>query len=156
MQTVRLAKPTDAAAVSSLVLNLVGDMLVDPEGEDAKRFFAAMAPLELMSYMELPTRFYVVAEVDAELQGMIMIRDNNYVGQFFVNHAYQGRGIGSELWRFALTQAQRLGGTGEFTVNSSLAAVPVYGRFGFTATGGPEAAHGFKFVPMRREAWSAV
>jgi GNAT superfamily N-acetyltransferase len=152
MQTIRFATPTDATAVSALVLGLVGDMLVDPDGEDARRFYAAMSPMELTKYMEMADRFYVVAEIDGRIRGMIMVRNNNYVGQFFVDQAHQGQGMGSALWRFALAQARHLGGTGEFTVNSSLAAVPVYSRLGFVETGAPEVANGFKFIPMRKEA----
>jgi GNAT superfamily N-acetyltransferase len=151
MQTVRLATPSDAIAVSALVLGLVDDMLVDPDGEDAQRFYAAMSPVGLTKYMEMSDRFYVVAEIDGGIQGMIMIRNNNYVGQFFVDQAHQGRGVGSALWRFALAQARHFGGTGEFTVNASLAAVPVYVRLGFVASGAPEVGNGFKFVPMRKE-----
>jgi GNAT superfamily N-acetyltransferase len=150
MQTVRLSTPTDAKAVSALVLSLVDDMLVDPEGEEAQRFYASMSPNEVTKYMEMPTRFYVVAEVDGQVQGMIMVRNDNYIGQFFVSHAHQGKGLGSALWQFALTHARQLGGAGQFTVNSSLAAVPVYKRFGFVALGAPEVASGFKFIPMRR------
>jgi GNAT superfamily N-acetyltransferase len=115
-----------------------------------------MSPKELTKYMEMPSRFYVVAEVDGQIQGMIMVRENNYVGQFFVDQAHQGKGIGSALWRFALAQARHFGGSGEFTVNSSLAAVPVYSRFGFVASGSSEVANGFKFIPMRKEASSAA
>jgi GNAT superfamily N-acetyltransferase len=83
-----------------------------------------MSPTEVAKYMEMPTRFYVVAEVEGRLQGMIMVRDNNYIGQFFVARASQAKGVGSTLWQFALTLARSLGGTGEFKVNSSLRAVP--------------------------------
>jgi len=156
MQSCRLATPTDAVALSALVLGLVSDMLVDPEGEEAQRFYAAMSPTELAKYLEMPTRFYVVAEVDGQVQGMIMVRDNNYIGQFFVAQSHQGKGVGSALWRFAFAQARSHGGTGEFKVNSSLVAVPIYSRFGFTVAGAAEVENGFKFIPMRREAASAA
>ena len=156
MYTVRLATPTDATAVSALVLSLVGDMLVDPEGEEAQRFYASMSPSELAKYMEMPTRFYAVAEVDGQVQGMIMVRNDNYIGQFFVNHAHQGKGMGSALWKFALAHAGQFHGSGQFTGNSSLAAVPVYSRLGFVASGAPEVASGFRFLPMRREASGAA
>ena len=156
MYNVRLATPTDAAAVSALVLALVGDRLVDPEGEEAQHFYASMSPSELTKYMELPTRFYAVAEVDGQVQGVIMVRDDNYIGQFFVNQAHQGKGLGSALWQFALAHAEKLHGSGRFTVNSSLAAVPVYSRFGFVASGAPEVASGFRFIPMRKEATGAA
>ena len=156
MQSCRLANQADAAAISSLVLSLASDMLVEPEGEEAQRFYAAMSPMALTTYLEMPSRLYVVAEVEGQVQGMIMVRENNYIGQFFVALPHQGKGIGSALWHFALAQARSFGGTGEFKVNSSLAAVPVYSRFGFTVTGTAEVENGFKFIPMRRQAESAA
>jgi GNAT superfamily N-acetyltransferase len=156
MQSCRLATPTDAAAISVLVLGLVNDMLVDPEGEEAQRFYAAMSPTELTKYIRMPTRFYVVAEVEGQVQGMIMVRDNSYIGQFFVARPHQGKGAGSALWRSALARARSLGGTGKFTVNSSLVAVPIYSRFGFTVAGAAEVGNGFRFIPMCREAESAA
>jgi GNAT superfamily N-acetyltransferase len=156
MHTVRLAMPNDAAAVSSLVLSLAGDLLANPEGEEALLFYAAMAPVEVAKYLENPTRFYVVAEVEGQVQGMIMVRDNSYIGQFFVARAHQGKGLGSALWRFALGIARQQGGTGEFKVNSTPTAVPIYCRLGFTVTGPLEVANGFKYIPMLREATRAA
>lgn len=152
MSFVRLANPVDAAAVSALVIGLADGSMVDPGGEDARKFRASMAPAEVARYIALPNRFYAVAEIDDEIRGVIMVRDNNYIGQFFVSEAHQSRGIGSALWRFALAHALGRGGTGEFTVNASLVALPLYARFGFTATGAVEEAHGFRFVPMHRRA----
>ena len=47
MQTIRHALPTDAAAIGALVCSLVKDSLLEPEGEDAQRFYAAMSPKEV-------------------------------------------------------------------------------------------------------------
>lgn len=151
MPTVRLASPTDATPISDLVIGLADDSLVDPSGEEARHFRSLMAPSEITRYLGMPTRFYAVAEVDGEVRGMIMVLNDNYVGQFFVSRSQQGRGVGSALWRFAFAHALQRGGTGEFSVKSSLAAVPVYTRFGFTATGAVEEAHGFRYVPMRKD-----
>lgn len=150
MPTIRLALPTDAAAVSALVLSLADESMVDPAGEEARHFRGLMTPSEMTRYFDMSNRFYAVAEVDGEVHGMLMVLNDNYVGQFFVSEAHQGQGVGSALWRFAFAHALQRGGTGEFTVKSSLVAVPVYTRLGFTATGAVEEAHGFRFVPMRR------
>lgn len=152
MPTIRLATPADATAISALVIGLADDSLVDPQGEEARHFRATMAPSEVTRYLDMQARFYAVAEVDGVVRGMIMVLNDNYIGQFFVSRPHQGQGIGSALWRFALAHALQRGGTGEFTVKSSLVAVPVYARVGFTATGAVEEAHGFRFVPMRRMA----
>jgi GNAT superfamily N-acetyltransferase len=85
--------------------------------------------------MALPNRFYAVAEVNEEACGKIMLRDANYVGQLFVHAEQQGKGVGASLWQRALTHVMAAGGSGEFTVRSSVAAEPVYRRLGFQSNG---------------------
>ena len=63
--------------------------------------------------------------------------------------AHQGRGIARRLWERVRAEALAAGATGEFTVNSSLAAVAVYRRFGFRETGPCRREAGVAFVPMR-------
>lgn len=152
MHPVRQATTSDASAISTLVLSLVGASLVDAEGEQAKNFYATLAPSEVANGIAMPNRFYAVVEVQGQVHGMIMVRDANYVGQFFVRSPYQGRGMGSALWRFALAHSKQLGGSGAFMVRSSVAAEPIYRRFGFVATGAVEVQQGFRFIAMHREA----
>jgi GNAT superfamily N-acetyltransferase len=115
-----------------------------------------MSPNDVEKYISQEHRRFAVAEVNGEILGMIQVLNNNYVGQFFVHQMHQRKGYGSALWRFALEQAVKCGGTGEFTVNSSLAAAPVYLHFGFQATDDPIEEHGWKFIPMRRGADAPV
>ena len=142
----------DALAIGQLVRSLVVDSLVDPEGEDAAGFYATLTPAEVARRKAMPSLFYAVAENSGKVLGMILVRDSNYVGQFFVVQEHQGKGIGSALWRFALERALQSGGTGEFTVLSSVSAKAIYERLGFVATGSPEVKHGFRFIPMHRGA----
>lgn len=151
MLSIRHAVPSDATAIGALVSSHVAASLVDPEGAEAQRFYASMSPSEVAKNMAKPNLFYGVAEIDSTVQGMILIRDNSHVGQFFVHEAHQGKGLGSALWQFAFAIAKRQGGTGLFTVYSSFYAEPIYKRFGFLPTGGPDVMHGFKFIPMRKE-----
>ena len=151
MTSIRHGVPSDATAIGTLVCSHVAASLVDPEGAEAQRFYATMSPSEVEKKMTRPNLFYVVAEIDSTVQGMILIRDNCHVGQFFVREAHQGKGLGSALWQFAVANAKRRGGTGLFTVNSSFYAEPIYRRFGFFPTGGPDVMQGFKFIPMQKE-----
>jgi hypothetical protein len=43
----------------------------------------------------------------------------------------------------------RAGNPGQFTVNASLNAVPVYEKFGFVQQGEAQRMHGICFQPMR-------
>lgn len=150
MPTVRQAKNADAPAIGQLVRSLINDSLTDPEGEDAARFYATLAPSEVERFMAMPNLFYAVAEDSGNIMGMILVRDNNHIGQFFVAREHQRKGIGSALWQHALTKALQCGATGEFTVLSSILAKALYEKFGFVATGSPEVKHGFKFIRMHR------
>ena len=156
MPSIRQAHASDAQAIGQLVRSLVHDSLVDPGGEEALRFYATLEPAEVARYMAMPHRVYTVAEAAGEIVGMILLRDHNYVGQFFVARAHQRKGVGAALWHFAMSRAREYGGNGEFSVNSSLAAQPVYEKFGFHTVGPPQVQHGFKFVPMCRAATSAA
>jgi hypothetical protein len=46
MHSVLRASLTDAAVIGALVRNLVGDSLIDPESEEAERFYGTLAQLK--------------------------------------------------------------------------------------------------------------
>lgn len=156
MHSVRRATGADAVEIGPLVRRLVGDSLLDPTSEEAQRFYETLEPAEVAKAMALPNRFYAVAEVGREVCGMIMVRDGNHVGQFFVHENHQGKGIGSALWRFALASVTGAGGSGKFTVRSSVSAEPVYRRLGFVPTGPVQVQQGFRFIPMLRAGENAA
>ncbi len=152
MHAIRFADPEDAPQISSLVCSLVDVLLVDPGGEDAQRFYQAMEPANLAKVIAKQDRFYLVAEANGVIHGMILVLNNNYIGQFFVYAAHQGKGVGSSLWARALSHAKHAGGDGGFTVKSSIAAEPVYRRLGFVSTGAAAVESGFRYIPMSRMA----
>lgn len=147
---IRLGTPHDAPQVSALICSLTNALLVDPQSEDAARFYAGMQPEAFAETMAKPDRFYVVAEVQERIVGMILVKDQNYIGQFFVAADHQGEGLGSALWAAALAQVQAAQGAGDFTVYASIGAEPVYRRFGFIATAPATVEGGFRCIPMRR------
>ena len=67
----------------------------------------------------------------------------------FVAAAHQRIGIARALWEQARQLSLRAGPIAEFTVNSSLNAVPVYRSFGFVPAGAVTQVHGIAFLPMR-------
>jgi ribosomal protein S18 acetylase RimI-like enzyme len=155
MVQVRIASTQDSKAIGSIIRGESLHFLVEPEGEEAQRFYAALEPDAIEKSMTEPSRCYLVAEEGSKIVGMIMIRDNSYISQFFVVAQYQGRGIGAKLC-LALQNALSAGGSGEFKVDSSLVARPVYESLGFVAVGEPTVRSGFKFIPMHRPVASAA
>ena len=149
---IRLGTPLDAPQVSALVCGLTDAMLVNSQSQEAQAFYACMQPQLFALTMAKPDRFYLVAELDKRVVGMIMVKDQHYVGQFFVAADVQGQGIGSALWAAAFSRVQCERGATEFTVYASIAAEPVYRRFGFLPTGSVTVLGGFHCVPMSRAA----
>jgi predicted N-acetyltransferase YhbS len=147
---VRTATRSDAPAIGAVIRSESFGFLVDPASVEAKRFFAALEPAAIEKLMDDPTRLYFVAIEEDAVVGMIMVRDKNYICQFFVAATHQGRGVGRLLWQHALGTVVAAGATGEFSVSSSLAAEGIYARFGFARTAEPTTQNGFKFVPMQR------
>ena len=96
-----------------------------------------------------PGHHVTVAERDGRPLGMIDIRDGWHVSLFFVESGDRGRGVGRALLETALRRpASGAAGPAEIAVNSSLWAVPIYERLGFTATGPVSEVKGIRFVPM--------
>lgn len=69
----------------------------------------------------------------------------------FVDPVHQRKGFGRKLSELLRNRAIQAGHSGDFTVPSSLVAVPVYERFGFKVTGERIDKNGGAFVPMKYE-----
>lgn len=146
---IRRATPADAAAISALILSVSRFFTVHPDGEGAEEFLAKVSPEAIGGYLASPRYAYRVAEEEGALAGVVAIRDNAHLYHLFVAPAFHGRGLSRRLWDAAREAALRAGNPGEFTVNSSLYAVPVYQRFGFRPTGPRVEELGIAFLPMK-------
>jgi GNAT superfamily N-acetyltransferase len=146
---IRPATADDAAAISALILGVAGFFTMNPDGSGAEEFLARVSPDAIGEYLASERFAYRVAEEDGALAGVVAIRDNVHLYHLFVASAHHGRGLARTLWNQAMQAALRAGNPGEFTVNSSLYAVPVYERFGFRPTGPRVDEHGIAYVPMK-------
>ncbi len=146
---IRPATPADAAAISGLILGVSRFFTLHPEGQGAEVFLETLTPQAFGGYLSSPEYAYLVAEEDGALAGVVGIRDNGHLYHLFVAPAFHGGGLSRRLWDAAKEAALQAGNPGEFTVNSSLYAVPVYERFGFVPTGPRVEQHGIAFVPMK-------
>lgn len=71
-----------------------------------------------------------VAEADGQLIGYADLQANGYIDHFFVSGARPREGIGAQLMRHLLNEAQMFG-LAELTSDVSRTAQPFYERFGF-------------------------
>ena len=88
--------------------------------------------------------FYGAFDGDA-LVGVLCMRPPQHIGGFFVDAAYQRRGIGKKLFAAMRQDYARQ----EFTVNSSPYAVEIYRHLDFVPTDTEQCVDGLRFTPMR-------
>ena len=146
---IRLANHHDADSISALILNVKHFFTVNKNGEGAEEFLKSITPASVAAFIVADNFNYFVATIDDELAGVVAIRDNKHLFHLFVAPKFQRRKIAEQLWHFAKNNAVELGNKNEFTVNSTLYAVPVYERFGFKIDGPRVEMHGIAFVPMK-------
>jgi len=140
----------DAEAIADLIASFQPELTDSPDGAGAEQYLASVSPEAERRYLESIRYAYIVAEHDGALVGFIALRDLSHVFHMFVARQHQRTGVARRLWQAAQAQAQKSSSPKQYTVNSSLAAVPVYRSFGFEITGEVVSMHGISFVPMRR------
>lgn len=145
---IQAARPQDAEAISVLLLSLANRCTLYPDMRGAERFLASFAPDALRAVIAAPAYRYLAGWIDGSLAGVIALRDNAHLFHLFVAERFQGRKLASALWAEAKAVALAAGNPGRFTVNSSVAAVPVYRAFGFRPNGDHMAADGIVYLPM--------
>ncbi len=137
----------DAQAISQLIISLAPHFLQDPQGTGAEAFLQTLTPAAIRKLIEAPNMRYCKAVMHGRLAGVVALRDNAHLFHLFVDPAFQGRGLGRRLWLRVQERAVANGNASGFTVNSTPYAVPVYARFGFTATGPRADKSGISFIP---------
>jgi GNAT superfamily N-acetyltransferase len=145
---VRRGTPADATAFAALIARFQPMLTLDPSGAGAERYLASVSETAEREYLESPRYSYFVAERAGELAGFIAVRDGTHVFHLFVAPESQGQGVATALWDRAREHSVNIGSASEFTVNSSLNAVPIYEHFGFVPSGAKVHMHGIAFLPM--------
>ena len=146
---IQRATAADAPAISQLIVGLSRYFTLDPQSRGAEAFLQTIAPLSIQALIESPNMLYFKTGQGQQLAGVIALRDNAHLYHLFVAPAFQGKGLSRMLWEHVHAMARSHGNAGHFTVNSTPHAIPVYERFGFTATGPQVETKGIAFVPMR-------
>lgn len=149
---IRVATPADAEQISSLIIDLSTPFYTSPTRAGAEPFLASVNAEAQRRNLSASNFLYYVAESNGQLAGVVALRDNAHLFHLFVASSLQRTGLATRLWNIVKAEALAAGNTGQFTVNSSLNAVPVYERFGFIRTGEVQQMHGISFQPMQLQA----
>ncbi len=145
---IRPALESDADALSAVLHSLSAYYLASSDDAHAARYFAETSPARMREAIAAPDIEVFVAEVGGEFAGFVSTRGGRRVLQFFVERRFQGRRVGHALWTHALAAIAARGAVPDITVDASVFAVPVYGRFGFEIVGERTTERGITFVPM--------
>ena len=149
VMSIRAATIADAEAISALITDLSEPFYTSPTREGAEPFLTSVSPEAQRGYIAAGNFSYYVAESDCRLAAVVALRDNSHLFHLFVAKPLQGTGLARRLWNVVKTNAMATGNPGQFTVNSSLNAVPIYEKFGFVRKGDVQYMHGISFQPMQ-------
>ncbi len=142
---IRQALEADASDIAELIYTTSVACCFTPEQPCPDWYRESVQPSQIANLLKSEQVVWLVAVQKQTLAGVLAVSDKNHVKYFFVHPAYQKLGIGKQLWHFAL----RTGALGNsLTVRSSLFAVPVYERLGFTATEPPKTFNGMYYQTM--------
>ncbi|MCG2585303.1 GNAT family N-acetyltransferase [Massilia sp. TS11] len=142
---IRRAHPSEAAAISALILDLAPFMTIAPDGAGAEEFLASLGPTPVGLLLADPEFRYFSAWIGTQLAGVVALRGPAHLYHLFVARPWHGQGLGRRLWDFARAE---LGAQQSITVNASAHAHGFYRRLGFADSGPRTEVRGIAFIPM--------
>ena len=146
---IRAAQPGDINAISELIRGLAKKYIVDDFSALGKdTLLRSMSPEAVRTCIQ-SGYVYHVAETDKRVVAVIAVKENRHLFHLFVAEEYQRQGIAKKLWELAMNVCLSHGNPGEFTVNSSIYARPVYEKLGFVTQSEPQEKMGVVFIPMK-------
>ncbi len=148
---IRILEKNDLPLASRLVWNVfcefVGSGYSDEGIETFKKF---IQPEELEKSIDSGRFFILGSFEEGVLAGVLAMRDNNHVSLFFVDKAFQCKGIGRKLFDEAVRIClQKDSGLNEISVNSSPFAFNIYVKLGFHKEGEETIQNGIAYILMK-------
>lgn len=143
--TIRSAYESDAPAIADLILLTSLACCFNSASPFPDWYEATVTRTQILSLLQNEEMTWALAIQENKLAGVLAIQACSHVKYFFVHPDHHRQGIGKNLWAFAL-RANALGES--ISVRSSLFAVPVYERLGFTAIEPQQEFKGMHFQVM--------
>lgn len=146
---IRLAGTDDAGAISELVSVLTSEFISGEFSDKGRQhLLGSMTPQAIKGFIEDGYRYHL-GEISGTLVGVVGLKGNKHLYHMFVAKKFHRQGIAKKLWEHAMQECINRGNSGEFTVNSSAFAQPVYKKLGFTTLSGPKKHEDVMFYPMK-------
>lgn len=142
---VRPALDADAPAISALILSTSLSCCFDSAYPCPDWYESTVTTNQIVNLLQNEEMIWLLAEQDSKVIGVLAIHTHSHVKYFFVHADHHRQGIGKSLWAFAL-HANALGET--ISVRSSLFAVPIYERLGFSVSAPRQEFNGMRFQAM--------
>ena len=149
---VRRARPDEAEALSELAMRAKASWGYDADFMEACRAELTLTPEQMLAWQVW------VAEADGQIAGMVALslEGGAAVEDFFVEPAFQGRGVGAGLMA-TLVAAARAAGAQVLEVDADPNAEAIYARLGFETFGrSPSGSIPGRWLPRMRMRLSAV
>ncbi|HIC47624.1 MAG TPA: GNAT family N-acetyltransferase [Methylophaga aminisulfidivorans] len=143
--SIRIATKQDAHDLAELVGSLSHYYLEDPNRPLPEWFLSSIQPGSFESRLQSPDYLNLVYEEADEIKGYIAIKAASHLYHLFVSEELHGKGIAKQLWQQAKSMQPK---SQSYALRSSLYAVPVYLKFGFTKSGPVGVKDGISFQPM--------
>jgi GNAT superfamily N-acetyltransferase len=143
---IRAATVSDASSFAALVR--ASEAAIIEEQAAAAPFWESMSEQAHAQNLASARYRYWVAESEGSLRGFVAMRDESHLFSLFVGPEHQRKGLGRQLWQFALSCTPSHIQARGLTVNASLNAVGMYPALGFLEVGEVIRQHGIAFRPM--------
>ena len=91
--------------------------------------------------------FAIIAKIDSRICGIIEIKNYNHVCLLFVKKEMMRQGLAKTMFKLAIDKCIQKN-SDYIDVNSSLYAIPIYEKLGFSQTEDKKLVNGIQFIPM--------
>lgn len=141
---IRKARITDAKALAKLVYSLSHFYLKNESDQLPDWFIKPLTEQAFTSRLHSQNYTTLICESDSNIVGYISMKAGNHLHHLFVDEEHQGKGIARYLWQEIMERCP----SDEYSLRSSIFAVPVYKKFGFSESGDLSEKEGIQFQPM--------
>ena len=149
---VRIATADDADAACAVLRRSISECCFEDHHGDSevlRSWLLNKTPENIRAWIQYPAGFAVVAEVDARISGFGLLSSTGTVALCYLVPEARFIGAGKAMLAAMEAEAIRRGLT-SLNLESTLTALPFYGRNGFVRTGEPNVGLGVKGFPMEK------